>query len=232
MKMFNGMPTYLPVAVILILGFGFSLAAFYEVQRWEGKRLLDSFQRAGEDRVAAIEQSIAASLEKLEALGAFYAAAKDISRAEFRNFARRVMKGHSTIQALEWIPRVPARLRSAYEQMKQVNEAKDRFVATVSHDFRSPLAIILASAQTILTDNEMPLDMREKFIGRIERAHIAHVAGSVRVAVELGRIGNDRAVVAKVARTIAIAVHLARIGNGRAHIAEVVHASSCGSSFS
>jgi HAMP domain-containing protein len=54
-------------------------------------------------------------------------------------------------------------LREANEQLKAMAEEKDRFVATVSHDFRSPLAVILASIQTIIADETMPPAARAVF---------------------------------------------------------------------
>jgi signal transduction histidine kinase len=46
-------------------------------------------------------------------------------------------------------------LEEAYDRMKAMAEAKDQFVATVSHDFRSPLAIVLSAVQTVLADPAM-----------------------------------------------------------------------------
>ena len=51
-------------------------------------------------------------------------------------------------------------LQEAYDRMKAMAEEKDQFVATVSHDFRSPLAVILASIQTIAADDAMPIGAR------------------------------------------------------------------------
>lgn len=43
---------------------------------------------------------------------------------------------------------------------------KDRFISTVSHDFRTPLAVIIAAIQTVTGDPEMPPATRADFLKR------------------------------------------------------------------
>jgi CHASE1-domain containing sensor protein len=41
---------------------------------------------------------------------------KDIEKPDFQNFTKHILKQHASIQALEWMPRVPDSKREAYEQ--------------------------------------------------------------------------------------------------------------------
>lgn len=80
-------------------------------------------------------------------------------------------------------------LEDAYLRMKVMAEAKDQFVATVSHDFRSPLAIILTAIQTMLADRDMREDVRRQFLGRAER-QCKRLGALVSDLLDLARIEN------------------------------------------
>jgi signal transduction histidine kinase len=80
-------------------------------------------------------------------------------------------------------------LEDAYERMKAMAEAKDQFVATVSHDFRSPLAIVLSSVQTVLADRDMREDVRRDFLARAER-QCRRLGTLVSDLLDLARIEN------------------------------------------
>lgn len=80
-------------------------------------------------------------------------------------------------------------LQDAYQHVKAMSEAKDQFVATVSHDFRSPLAIILSVVQTVLSDPDMTPDVRRQFLGRAER-QCKRLGALVNDLLDLARIEN------------------------------------------
>jgi signal transduction histidine kinase len=80
-------------------------------------------------------------------------------------------------------------LEEAYDRMKAMAEAKDQFVATVSHDFRSPLAIVLSAIQTVLADPAMRDDVRRQFLGRAER-QCKRLGTLVSDLLDLARIEN------------------------------------------
>jgi signal transduction histidine kinase len=84
-------------------------------------------------------------------------------------------------------------LEGAYQEMKAMAEAKDQFVATVSHDFRSPLAIILSVLQTIKADPEMTPDVRREFLARAER-QCKRLGALVNDLLDLARIENRESV--------------------------------------
>ena len=88
-------------------------------------------------------------------------------------------------------------LEAAYNRMKAMGEAKDQFVATVSHDFRSPLAIIQSAVQTVLADAEMPPDVRRRFLTRAER-QCKRLGALVKDLLDLARIENRETVFERV----------------------------------
>jgi signal transduction histidine kinase len=88
-------------------------------------------------------------------------------------------------------------LEEAYQRMKAMAEAKDQFVATVSHDFRSPLAIILSAVQTMLADPAMRDEVRRQFLVRAER-QCRRLGGLVNDLLDLARIENRETVFERV----------------------------------
>jgi signal transduction histidine kinase len=88
-------------------------------------------------------------------------------------------------------------LEGAYQDMKTMAEAKDQFVATVSHDFRSPLAIILSAVQTVLADADMPEEVRRQFLSRAER-QCKRLGILVNDLLDLARIENRETVLERV----------------------------------
>jgi len=84
-------------------------------------------------------------------------------------------------------------LVEALQQMRQMADSKDQFVATVSHDFRSPLAIVLSSIQTVLADPGMAPDVRARFLGKAER-HCKRLGALVSDLLDLARIEHRETV--------------------------------------
>lgn len=56
------------------------------------------------------------------------------------------------------------REREYAKSLEKINELKDDFVSSVSHEFRTPLASIIGFAQTLLKDNTISEQLREKFL--------------------------------------------------------------------
>ncbi|HMF42661.1 MAG TPA: HAMP domain-containing sensor histidine kinase [Polyangia bacterium] len=88
-------------------------------------------------------------------------------------------------------------LQEAYDRLKAMADEKDQFVATVSHDFRSPLAVILASIQTILADDAMPAGARRDFLDRAAR-QCKRLGSLVSDLLDLARIENRDAEIRRV----------------------------------
>lgn len=84
-------------------------------------------------------------------------------------------------------------LEDAYQHVKAMAEAKDQFVATVSHDFRSPLAIVLSAVQTVLANPEMTASVRRDFLARAER-QCKRLGALVSDLLDLARIENKETV--------------------------------------
>ena len=104
----------LPAAVILC-GMVLSASLFAIVHNWEQERAREVFHNEAENRFIIVKTEIRMDLQVLASLKAFYGASEDVTRDEFMRFAGPLLMQHKSIQALEWIPRVPFAGRRAYE---------------------------------------------------------------------------------------------------------------------
>ena len=91
-----------------------SLWGFFFLQGREQQVLEANFRSMARDQVATIEREIQANLEVLELLRAFYSAVPGVGFTEFATFVQPLLQQHRTIQALEWIPRIPLEKRGEY----------------------------------------------------------------------------------------------------------------------
>jgi signal transduction histidine kinase len=142
--------------------------------------------------------------ELRELAGDFRTMATDLQRLDEENRSYRE-------NLEEMVAKRTEELEEAYDRMKALNRAKDDFVATVSHDFRSPLAIILSMVQTVRSDSDMPPEVAQRFLGRVEH-QCKRLQALVNDLLDLARIENRQAELATMAldEVIADQVELAQ----------------------
>jgi PAS domain S-box-containing protein len=107
------------MALPLVAGMVLSLAIFLTLKGLEERNAEASFDIAGQERLDGLQTSITLTLNSLVSLGAFYDHAPDIQRPQFARFAKDLQGGDNAIQAMEWIPRTPKRLRANREASAQ-----------------------------------------------------------------------------------------------------------------
>ncbi len=106
----------LQLTSLICICIALSTLFFLIAQRWEDHHIHNEFKHAAEKRVSLLEWTIANNLHELQKLRDFYAASHKVERGEFRSFVNSSLSHMPTIQALEWIPRVPETQRSVYEE--------------------------------------------------------------------------------------------------------------------
>mgnify|MGYP001546945124 FL=1 len=94
------------VVTVLICGLSFSAFLGIRTALTEIERIDELFRRNARDHASAIETGVRAHLETVRVLADFLSVHGEISRHEFASFARSLSRRHSSIQALEWVPRV------------------------------------------------------------------------------------------------------------------------------
>ncbi|MFN2309224.1 MAG: putative bifunctional diguanylate cyclase/phosphodiesterase [Gammaproteobacteria bacterium] len=106
---------YHAALLILLLGSVLSgLAARWETAQ-EQQRLLQRFEFLAQERAGRLQAGIDRALHSLYATGALFDASEQVTRAEFNDFLRELIRLHPDIHGIEWLPRVRDNERAAFE---------------------------------------------------------------------------------------------------------------------
>ena len=106
---------YARVLLAAAIGIALSVAAFSLILSFERQEIEDEFEHTALDGALALEHGIEMTVEALQDIRSLYKASDEVERHEFRAFIEHELEESRGIQALEWIPRVLASERAAYE---------------------------------------------------------------------------------------------------------------------
>jgi CHASE1-domain containing sensor protein/class 3 adenylate cyclase len=110
--------------LVALIGASLSLVAYDMLERIEHERETAHFALAANHPVANLSNKIQTNLAAVQSLVAFYESSDFVSRKEFDTFALSVLDWHSNLQALEWLPKVTAKEREAFERKARSNGLK------------------------------------------------------------------------------------------------------------
>lgn len=105
---------YVAPALVLSVGSLLSVFLFGAIRSVEVSASISEFNLLSNDHMVAIEREIDANLAVILSVGSLYDASETVEREEFRHFVESPLTHHQSIQALEWIPRVPHAQRQAF----------------------------------------------------------------------------------------------------------------------
>ncbi|MBN2580833.1 MAG: CHASE domain-containing protein [Pirellulales bacterium] len=100
---------------VAVIGTTASLCFFSELRNKERKQLKREFQQSAQDRISTIRQTLDYNTLILEAVRSFYDGSERVQRWEFCAFVAPLLRNHSSVRALEWVPRVPDTERKDFE---------------------------------------------------------------------------------------------------------------------
>ena len=110
-------------AAILVFGFALSAATFLAVRSNERDVVRLRFEREVQADVAAIALAIERGVDITDDSGSLFDSPHPVTREQFRAFGRRALQKdlnrHAELEAIGWIPHMPARAREAYERAAQ-----------------------------------------------------------------------------------------------------------------
>jgi len=101
--------------LVAVIGICFSGWAAYLSSRAEQSTIYSEFKNNVNSHVDRIELGLQLALENLRSIKGLYDAIHLIDRKEFRTFVSNMLQQNKSIQALEWIPRIPRDKLDAYE---------------------------------------------------------------------------------------------------------------------
>lgn len=105
------------VVLVLLAGIVISLTMFLISQRHYRSEHVDQlYQEQAMPLSMVLGRTLDRYLETAYSVSGLYSATSSVQRDEFRTFVDRSLTRYRGIQALEWIPRVPAEERATYEE--------------------------------------------------------------------------------------------------------------------
>ena len=119
-RRFGGLMPWLAVCAV---GFGLltSVVTAWTIYTKEEKVILREFEVDIGERIDTFERELKLNIEALHALKVLFGHGSNASPTEFAVVARDILVRHDSIQALEWIPRVPHNERTEFVKRQQVD---------------------------------------------------------------------------------------------------------------
>lgn len=112
-----GLQPWLLLLLVLAIGIGLSLAAYRFGVGWERNKLEHAFIATAKQMELRLARELEINTDMVRSLRAYFESEQEqITPKEFQVYARGIMTRQKEIQALEWIPRVAASQRAAFEQ--------------------------------------------------------------------------------------------------------------------
>ncbi len=113
----RGSPIRAPYSAGLVAcaGIAVTVAAVLGTRHLEQERAESAFQAQASGPTAEVERALELYKEELQFIRRLYDASKEVERQEFETFVEDVRSRRVAIQALMWVPRVPASRRGEYE---------------------------------------------------------------------------------------------------------------------
>lgn len=118
----------------MLVGIGVSIAAFFATQRSDTASVQSEFERRADAHAKSIQQGINKDLEALHSVRSLFVASEVVKRDQFRKFAQQALQRNPSMQALEWIPWVPASERVPIETTARNSGHPDFQITEISTD--------------------------------------------------------------------------------------------------
>ena len=103
----------------LSIGLGFTALLTSYAALWEREGLRAGVRDLATERLDILDASLLGSTEVLYTLRDLHAALGGMTESRFHAFAEDAIRRHPTLQAIEWIPRVPDRRRAELEAQRR-----------------------------------------------------------------------------------------------------------------
>jgi signal transduction histidine kinase len=103
-----------------------------------------------------------------------------------------VVYSHRLEQKSRELEAATRELRAANERLKEIDKLKDDFISTVTHELRTPLTSIRAFSEILLTEPEVELAERRKFLDIITR-ETERLTRLINQVLDLAKIESGRA---------------------------------------
>jgi CHASE1-domain containing sensor protein len=127
---------YWPVVWAIGVGVAFSLAVFLLVRWWESQNIDKAFRLAANDRASTVKATFATEVAMLELIRSSLISDGRIERGEFRDILMPFHAYDHSIEAVQWIPRVPDSRRQDFEAAARRDGLNDFQIVEMDKDGR------------------------------------------------------------------------------------------------
>jgi CHASE1-domain containing sensor protein len=118
--------------VVFLPGLLLSITLYAVVRDLETRQIRTEFYLDAELIVSSVRNQVDRAQNHLRAIAAFFNSSDYVDRDEFRNYVKHMLEGDTSIQALEWIPRVSSAQRNEFEK-KAEGDGFQGFSITEKH---------------------------------------------------------------------------------------------------
>ena len=124
-----------PIWMIAVLGTALSITGWFIISGLEDRTSAAEFNLRANNMAVVLQNGINGYLANLSALRAlFESAPAAVGEQEFLTFSDRLLRDHSAILSLSWVPLVRNEERAAHEQAAQQATGEDYRIRSVSKD--------------------------------------------------------------------------------------------------
>lgn len=109
--------------LVVIVGWTVSYLVFDNLRLYNQLKINAQFYSQAKIQSDAIQHEFDKNLESLKALKSLFSASDTVTKAQFQVFTQEFINANPAIQALEWIPMVPASEREEFEKLARVDGA-------------------------------------------------------------------------------------------------------------
>ena len=127
---------YIPIALVALLGVIVTWHAFNVATDWEHQQIQQVFHAAAIDRILMVQREIEQNLAVVRDIGSFFDASNRVGRRDFRKFEGQALKRHTSITALQWIPRITTAERTSFEEEARISFPRFHITETSPADER------------------------------------------------------------------------------------------------
>ena len=114
---------------VLSLGVALSATLFVVLRHQQQSQIQSEFGEICQNRISVLERIVSLGLLQVRSLRSFYDSSNKVERGEFASYVLPLIGDSSSLQALEWVPRVPKPERRNFEQ-RAIDEGIRNFTIT------------------------------------------------------------------------------------------------------
>jgi PAS domain S-box-containing protein len=111
--------------VVFAVGLLLSCTAFFQNRRWEFERANREFEQSTQNRIMAMKKTMDIDFLAIRSVGSFYDGSNLVERQEFATFVAPLIENNSSMNSMQWVPRVKKSQRSIFETDAGLNGLPD-----------------------------------------------------------------------------------------------------------